>query len=742
MARRKKRQKKRQRHSRARPSVLLAKGADAWQRGRQEDALRFWELAWQKTPSPQLAAALGELYFRRGVSLLAQAEDPEGLRGGLADLNKAQVFTPEDWRPLYYMGLAHHLLGELDQAQVLYQRVLEQEPNSRLAAYRVALIALEQHCDPASSPSWALLDTDQQADLLAAWQLLGRQRPFRIKSAQTPFQADNVHPLWTGLSVLSGRRPDKREAKEALERAMGHENEGAPRFRLAQMYLGGLLWPDEPVAAAQHWVNAARLGVPQWADRNQAVGAELLARHALESGDLDAAFSCARIALDHDPDQSVYQEVMGHVEFHLGNQAAQEDRWDEAVQHWADAYQLGCRELGLVHNQALGHERLEQWADAASAWREFLRRRPRRADDPNALSLPQQVQVRRHIASLYWRVGQETAALQFYRQALNAQPKDEGNVQLRLELANLLDSRGRWRQAEQALREGLRHHPDHPLLLQALGLLYEEQGQKERAQEIWEQILSIAPEHPIAREHMAKRLTRQAWALESAEHFDEAQALYMRAIEYAPQDTDIKLDLADMYHVSGDQDEVTRVIEEILAQSSNDPQVIEAVIRFWVSHDASERADALLQQAQGTPEERADLYAVVGMGYCQADDQDKCEALIRQAVQIGQVPHLTAVRVAHALLQDDAYPPAVMLLEQCLYEWPGEPMASLLLATAFALQGNQGRSREVLRKARIVARQMGDRESVSMLESMESLVSSEPAAMLTLLELMGILDEI
>ncbi len=380
MARKKTRRKRTKRHPRPPLRVLVKKGNDAWQRGQQEDALRSWERAWQKKPSPQLAAALGELFFRRGVSLLIDAENQDGLQSSLVELEKVQTFTPDDGRPLYYMGVAHHLLGELEQAQAFYQRVLEQEPNSRRAAYRIALIALEQRRDPTSSPGWPLLDPHQQADLLAAWQLLGSQRPFRIKSAQMSVQTDSVHPLWAGLSALSGRRPNKREAKAALEQAMEQENEGAPRFRLAQVYLGDLLWPDEPLAAARHWVNAAREGIPKWADRNQAVGAELLARHALESGDLDAALSCARIALDHDPDQSVYQEVMGHVEFHLGNQAAQEDRWDEAVQHWAEAYQLGCREWGLVHNQALGHERLEQWADAASAWREFLRRRPRRAD--------------------------------------------------------------------------------------------------------------------------------------------------------------------------------------------------------------------------------------------------------------------------------------------------------------------------------------------------------------------------
>jgi hypothetical protein len=83
-----------------------------------------------------------------------------------------------------------------------------------------------------------------------------------------------------------------------------------------------------------------------------------------------------------------------------------------------------------------------------------------------------------------------------------------------------------------------------------------------------------------------------------------------------------------------------------------------------------------------------------------------------------------------------------MLLEQRLYELPGEPIASLLLATAFALQGNRGRSREVIRRARIASRQIGDRESVSMLQDMESMINTEPAALLVLFELMGLPDGI
>ena len=706
-----------------------------------EDALRMWNQAMAKRPSPQLAAALSEVHFRRGVRALVRAQDCDSVLKSLADLERVRTLAPDDWRPLYYMGVAHHLLGDLEQAQVLYRQVLDRNPNSRRTAYRIALAALERRHDPAQSQGWALLDERQQADLLAGWRLLTKKGRQAFSRADGAPAVDGGHPLWVGLAVLDGRRPDKKRAKEALERAMGRENEDAPRFRLAQAYMGALLWPDDPSAAARHWDRAARKGVPSWMSQNHAVGAELLARCALESGDADTAYSYARIALDYDPDRPVYREVMGYVKFHLGNCAARQDRWDEAVEQWTQAYQLGCKELGLVHNLALGHERLERWTEAVSAWREFLRRRPRRADAPGALSPQQEIQARRHIASLYWRVGREKEAVRFYRQVLSSQPEDESNAGLRVELADLLASHDRWRKAEQTLHEGLKHHPNHPQLLQALGLLYEEQHRGTQAQEVWEQLLEVAPDHPIARDNMADHLARRAWSLEEGGKFDQARVHYERAIEYAPQNVGLKLDLADLYYQYDKRDEAIHLVEEAMARSPNDPSVLDAVVRFWISHDEIQQADGLLQEAEGSSEGRAGLCATVGMAYCLAGQEEKGEALILQAVRIGTVPHLTAIKVAVTLLRQEMYALAVTLLEQCLYEFPGEPVASIALTTAYVLQGKRGRARQVMKEARYIARQMSDRESASMLEDMEDVIKSAPASALALLELIGQADE-
>ncbi len=353
MARKRKRTKKSKRTRRAPLRVLLQRGDEAWRRGREADALRLWERAWEKTPTPELAAALGELYFRRGVrAVVAGSGGDDALLNGLADLERAREFLPGDERPLYHLGLAHHRLGDLQEAQALYQRVLELQPGHRRAAYHLALVAIEQGRDPVQSPAWALLTPAQQTDLESAWHLLRKQGRRLLNSP------DTVHPLWVGLAALDGWRADKNRAKQTLEQVLAQEKDGTPRSRLARIYLGNLLWPDDPLAAARHWDRATRSPVPPWVERNRAVGANLLARRALETGDPHAALPYARITLDYAPDRKSYREVMAHIHFLLGNEAAAEEQWRRALAHWEEARRLGGGSQPLFHNLALGYEHL------------------------------------------------------------------------------------------------------------------------------------------------------------------------------------------------------------------------------------------------------------------------------------------------------------------------------------------------------------------------------------------------
>ena len=81
-------------------------------------------------------------------------------------------------------------------------------------------------------------------------------------------------------------------------------------------------------------------------------------------------------------------EIAGIAYFNLGYEAAQNNQWAIAAPHFRAANQL-IKSRQLFQNLALAEEALQNWLPAADAWREMIRRRPRKADHPDALSDPQ-----------------------------------------------------------------------------------------------------------------------------------------------------------------------------------------------------------------------------------------------------------------------------------------------------------------------------------------------------------------
>jgi len=177
-----------------------------------------------------------------------------------------------------------------------------------------------------------------------------------------------------------------------------------------------------------------------------------------------------------------------------------------------------------------------------------------------------------------------------------------------------------------------------------------------------------------------------------------------------------------------------RLIDEILEYSPDNPALLSSVIHFWLTKGEDERADALLQRAEGWNSERqATFYAMVGMVYYDFDWPEQGERLLRQAVQTGPIPSSVVVQAATLLLQRRAYSVAVPLLEQALEFDPADPPLSLLLALAYTLQGKRSRARRIIGEARRVAQQIGDYESIPMLDEMSQAMKQNPYAVLSML---------
>ena len=184
--------------------------------------------------------------------------------------------------------------------------------------------------------------------------------------------------------------------------------------------------------------------------------------------------------------------------YHLGYEAAQAGKWSLAAQHWRKANDLDANRY-LAQNLALAEEALENWVNAAEAWREMVRRRPRKEDHPDYLTDAQVAALWNHAAECYEHTELAGEVETCLRNAIKYAPDDTA---LRLRLADVLLNQQRGDAAETQLTEIMALEPQNVEALVRLGRLYEEWWDRD-PMAIWRQVLAVNPTHPEAREALA-----------------------------------------------------------------------------------------------------------------------------------------------------------------------------------------------------------------------------------------------
>ena len=148
-------------------------------------------------------------------------------------------------------------------------------------------------------------------------------------------------------------------------------------------------------------------------------------------------------------DDRITAETGSLAHFHLGYEAAEAGKWSLAAQHWRKANDLGSNRY-LAQNLALAEEALENWSDAAEAWRDMVRRRPRKEDHPDYLTDAQVAALWNHAAECYEHAQQLGEVETCLRNAVKYAPDDTA---LRLRLADFLLQDQRGDAAETQLQE-------------------------------------------------------------------------------------------------------------------------------------------------------------------------------------------------------------------------------------------------------------------------------------------------
>ena len=236
---------------------------------------------------------------------------------------------------------------------------------------------------------------------------------------------------------------------------------------------------------------------------------------------------------------------------------------------------------------------------------------------------------------------------------------DAGVLDARFHLGNLLRETDRHAEAVDTYREALRGAPDHPSILNNLGLSLAATGADDEAERAWRAVLARQPAHRQALAnlvHLLCKRHRYAEAVDLAERF---------LAKYRDAPPDFWIDYGIARHARGDCDAAAACFRRALAGAPADAAALANLGSVLVDMSLFDEAAAVLASARDAAP--ADLYvagllAHVDAQRCRWEDIDALHTTIARGLESD--PH-AGINPFHAL----AMPLSAALLQQCARHW-------------------------------------------------------------------------
>lgn len=712
MSKKKKNQKKQENLSQS-VAMLTANGLKAFRQNDLEKAL----LSWEKIPANlRPAVLLAEGHFRRGLALFYGSD----AQAGLSHLQTAAAYQPRDPCYAYHLGLAKHRLGDTPGALAAYQTARQfAGPFTARSAYPLALALLQNGQDPAAAPVWNDLTPAEQSMLRSANAF--RRRPYHLPP-------ESPH-LWRSLAAFDAG--DRSQAQAGLDQVLAG-NATAAEKGLARFYQGVIAAQAENWDTARHEWEAARMAGLRFPrlDSNLAEIYHRRAEELLLQGDAQTALAAAGEAKRHRPDDNALDELLAQIHQHLGYQAATTNRWDEAQSHWQTAVELDSASFRLAYNLALAYERSGSYLSAGQTWREALRRRPRRADHPDALSDDQVARLWQRAAECYRKAGEFEEVGRTYQQAIKWAPE---NLDVRLALAESLISDGRLLAARNELERLLERSPNHIPALLRLGEAYfrDEDSPwyiKAQAKKFWEKALEIEPKNPQVRQMLAEWYFDQAEIDYSWDRYAEAAEDYQKALEFQPNHFETMAYLAECYIKLKDEAKGEEYVRQALAQAATFDDFA-CIIGMWLRVECNERAWEVTTQAEARfGKVPTDFYVSMAHQLLKNKQKEEAERWLQHAIQKAAPEDDVLVMIGEMAMDIDASL-AMDYLQKALEtgQMPGQ--AHLLMGILESRQDNRRASKKHFSEAERIARQTKDADLAKRVD-MARVISSDVGGLL------------
>lgn len=675
--------------------------------------------AWERIPLPRRPISmLAEAHFRLGQKLF-YGEHPQE---GLLHLQAAAQALPEDPTYAYHLGLALHRQGDLPGALAAYQTA-RKKPSSiaARAAYPLALALLQSGQDPSASPAWKELTPTEQAALASAG--VFRRRPYRLLP-EAPL-------LWQALVNLDDE--DHHQAQAQLEQVLA-VSASTTEKGLAHYYLGVLAArADDLDSARKMWEAAAAAGLRS--ERLSANLAEMYHRRAEEAlarDETQTALAAITEAQRHAPADPALDEVLAQVHQRLGYQAATLSRWQEAKDHWRTAVQLDSGSFRLAYNLALAYEKSGNFFEAAETWREALRRRPRRADHPDALDDDQVARLWQHAAECYTKAGAFEEVGRVYQQAIKWAPE---NLDLRLALAENALRDGRLQLARNELDRLLERDPKHVAALVRMGEVCSQDSWWNRTQapKYWQKALEIDPRNPQARQFLAEWYLDQA---EEAHHWSRCESSlenYQKSLEFRPDHIPALSGLMGCHLCLNNDAEAETNLQQALAGAKtleDYAQILDTLLTF----DQHPRAvEALSTVEARLPNIPVQFYIEMSEPLLKEHKTEQAEFWLQKAIDKAAPADHVLTMIADVTLDADEEIAYRYAQKATVEEKTGQ--SYLLLGVLESKRNNASASRKNFREAERIARQTRDEELTYRIESARMFTAGPQALLRRLMDI-------
>ncbi len=433
---------------------------------------------------------------------------------------------------------------EYDRARIQYEAGAKSEPQDKVA-YQKRLVELLATIGQNQDAS-RLLDTllaqnpkDSDAVAMRAALLLQTGNAGQIKQASNDLQSlvaktpDN-HLLRYSLARALIAQGDAEQARMQLEAAIKIR----PDFIVAREMLAKVyLTKGDPARALKEADEIIAMS-------NGDVQAHLVRSSALIGiGERDKARDELVILNKIAPDNP-------DARYQIGYMAWQAKDYKQAEQVFSDLYKNNPKDIrglvGVVETQ-VGQNKMPE---AIQILQKASEKEPDRRDMKLAL------------ANLYVRDLHYDDALKIYAALLQADPK---SADLLSRMAETERRKGDINSAIETFRRASQAAPTDTQPLLQLGLLMDGTGRREQAKPIYEQILRIQPDHPIALNNLAFIKAEEGVDL------DEALTMAQRARQKLPDSENVKDTLGWIYIKKNLSDDAIRMFKELVDKDPANP---------------------------------------------------------------------------------------------------------------------------------------------------------------------------